>query len=173
MILVFTGNGKGKTTAAIGQAIRAAGQGKRVGIFQFIKSPKVETGEEKTLKKLTKEIYLEKGGEGFVGILGDTLPIEAHKKAAEFHFKKAKKAIAENRFDLIVLDEINVAGMLNLIVKEEIISFAKEIPESIDVIFTGRGAHQELIEIAHLVTEFKEIKHPYQKGEKARRGIEY
>lgn len=173
MIYIFTGNGKGKTTAAIGQAIRAFGQGKRVLIVQFIKSKKIPSGEDKIISKLGKRFQLVKGGKGFVKILGDKLPFKKHKIAAENTLKIAKKAIFSDKFDLIVLDEINVALNLNLISENKVISLLKKIPENLDLILTGRGAKKELIKIADLVTEFKEVKHPFRKGILGKRGREF
>src|SRR3989344_2861242 len=106
MIFVFTGNGKGKTTSAIGQGIRVIGQGKKVLMIQFIKSEKWPTGEEKIIKELSPRFKIIKGGKGFVGIMGDKLPFKAHKNAAQKSLQLAKKEILSRKFDLIILDEI-------------------------------------------------------------------
>jgi cob(I)alamin adenosyltransferase len=173
MIFLFTGDGKGKTTCAIGQAIRALGQGKKVLILQFIKSKKFKSGEEKIISKLGKNIKLIKGGLGFVGILGDKLPLSEHKKAAKETLEMAKKAISERKFDLILLDEINVAISLKLIKIKEVLKLLKKVPKEKDIILTGRDAPKELIEISDLVTEFKEIKHYFKKGILAQKGREF
>ena len=173
MILVFTGNGKGKTTAAIGQGVRAIGQGKKVLMIQFIKSEKWPTGEEKTIQSLAPKFKLIKGGKGFVGIMGDKLPREVHEKAARETLKLIEEGIFSRKFDIIILDEVNVAIALNLISLKEVLNILKKAPQKIDLILTGRGAKKELIEIADLATEFKEMKHPFQKGISARMGLEY
>ncbi len=173
MIYVFTGNGKGKTTSAIGQAIRVLGQGKKVLIIQFIKSKKWLTGEEKTLKFFGKNLKIFKGGKGFVGIMGDKIPFSFHKKAAKETLEKAKKEILLKKYDLVILDEINVALSLKLVTVKDVLNIVNFVPEGMDLILTGRGAPKALIEKADLVTEFKEVKHPFQKGVKAKKGKEY
>lgn len=173
MILVFTGNGKGKTTAAIGQGVRAVGRGKKVLMIQFVKSEKWPAGEEKTIQNFAAKFKLIKGGKGFVGIMGDNLPIEIHEEAAKETLKLAKESIFSGKFDIIILDEVNVAIALNLISLKAVLDILKKAPIKVDLILTGRGAKKKLIEIADLVTEFKEIKHPFQKGISARRRLEY
>jgi len=173
VILVFTGNGKGKTTAAIGQGVRAIGQGKKVLMIQFIKSEKWPTGEEKTIQDLTPKFQLIKGGKGFVGIMGDKLPREVHEEAARETLKLAKEGIFSGKFDIVILDEVNVAIDLNLISLKEVLNILKKTPKEVDLILTGRGAKKKLIQIADLATEFKELKHPFKKGIWARIGLEY
>jgi len=173
MIYVFTGNGKGKTTSAIGQAIRVIGQGRRVAMFQFIKSKEWETGEEKTISSFGKIFSLEKGGSGFVGIMGDKLPKKVHEKTAKNFLKKIKKAVARKKLDLVILDEINVALFLKLISIKDVLSLIKIIPPSTDIILTGRNAPKKIKQIADLVTEFKAIKHPFDKGVAGTKGREY
>ena len=173
MILVFTGNGKGKTTAAIGQGIRAVGQGKNVFMIQFIKSKKWPTGEEKTIKELSPQFTLLKGGEGFVGIMGDKLPREVHEKAARETLKIAKEEMFSKKWNLVILDEVNVALSLNLILLKDVLDILKNLPKDLDIILTGRDAPKEIIETADLITEFREIKHPFQKGVFAKIGLEY
>uniref|UniRef100_A0A832DUM5 Cob(I)yrinic acid a,c-diamide adenosyltransferase n=1 Tax=candidate division WWE3 bacterium TaxID=2053526 RepID=A0A832DUM5_UNCKA len=169
LIYVFTGKGKGKTTAAIGQAIRAAGQGWKVLIIQFIKQ--AISGEVEPLRKLGIEIY--PMGEGFVGILGDRKPREVHAKAAEKALAFAEEKIKEGGYDLLILDEVNVAVSLGLIPVEDLTKFLEKKPRELNVIFTGRGAPKELMELADLVSEVREIKHPFAKGKAAEKGIEY
>jgi cob(I)alamin adenosyltransferase len=173
MLFLFTGNGKGKTTAALGQALRAIGQGRKVAIFQFIKSKKWPSGEEFALAVFGKKIKFFKGGKGFVRIMGDKLPFSLHKKAAEETLKKAQKTILSKKYHLVILDEINVALSLKLISIKKVLKLIKMTPEKIDLILTGRGAPKTLIERADLVTEFKEIKHPFTKGIIAQKGREY
>src|SRR3989338_7911597 len=132
MLLVFTGNGKGKTTAALGQALRSVGEGKRVLMIQFIKGP-WKSGEDESAKLLAPDFVLKKMGRGFVGILGDTLPREEHVKAAEEGLALARREIECGQWDVVILDEINNAVNLNLIPKEkvlEIIDFVKRTSAS-------------------------------------------
>ncbi len=173
MIYIFTGNGKGKTTSAIGQALRVIGQGKKAAILQFIKSRKWPTGEEKAISFFGSRFYLYKGGRGFVGIMGDKLPRKVHKEAAQKLLKKAEKIILSKKFDLVILDEINVALSLRLISLRNLLSLIKKNPSQIDLILTGRSAPKKLIQMADLATEFKEIKHPFQKGVWGKKGREF
>ncbi|MEK7479062.1 MAG: cob(I)yrinic acid a,c-diamide adenosyltransferase, partial [Patescibacteria group bacterium] len=177
VIIILTGDGKGKTTSAIGQAIRALGSGRKVAFFHFIKSPAWKTGEDAMfgwMKEWFGERLLhKKRGMGFVGILGDTLPREVHAEAAENALKEVQKILEEKKYDTIILDEINVAVSLGLIAKEKITELLQTLPEEIDIVLTGRNAHEDHIALADLVTECREIKHPYQKGAKAKKGVEY
>lgn len=173
MLYIFTGNGKGKTTAALGSALRAVGEGKKVLMVQFIKGP-WKSGEDESQKLLAPDFKLVKMGKGFVGILGDSLPREEHEQAAEDALSFAMREMESGNWDIIILDEVNNAIQLNLITKEKVISFVNETKEKLEhLILTGRDAPQELIELADLVTEMQDIKHPYDKGIKAKRGLEY
>lgn len=175
MILIFTGNGKGKTTAALGQGFRAVGDGKKVLMIQFIKGSR-KSGEEETVKKFGDNFKIIKGGLGFVGILGDTKPIEDHQAAAQKTWELAKTEILSGKWDLVILDEINNALHLNLLSFDEVFDFLRDFKsksENPDIILTGRDANIKLIELADLVTEMREIKHPYEKGEEAKKGMEY
>lgn len=175
MLLVFTGNGKGKTTAALGQAMRSIGEGKRVLMAQFIKGP-WESGEHIFSGKFqipNDKLQIMRTGKGFVGIMGDTLPREEHAKAAEEGLALAKKEIESGNWDIIILDEINNAVDLKLISMEQVLELINLAPGALHLILTGRNAPQEFIDRADLVTEMREIKHPYEKGIKAQRGLEY
>lgn len=174
MIIVFTGNGKGKTTAALGQAARALGQGKKVLIIQFIKN--VSTGEHKFFKQSANrkaQIVIKKTGKGFVKILGDKLPFSEHKKAAQKALKLAAQKIKSKKYDLIILDEINVAVNLKLLKATDILKIIKNLPEEKVIILTGRNAPKSFIKVADIATEMKEIKHQFKKGRVAKKGIEY
>lgn len=173
MFLILTGNGKGKTTSAIGQSIRVLGQDGKVFFAQFIKSGDFPAGEDKILSSLGENFHFEKGGLGFVSILGDKLPIEDHKKKAEETFKKASAAAVSGSYKLVVFDEINNALSLGLLSEPVILDFLKKVPEETDIIFTGRNAPASLIEIADLVTDCAEIKHPFQKGVSGEKGREF
>jgi len=173
MIFVFTGNGKGKTTAALGQALRALGNKKRVLAVQFIKSPEWETGEEEVAKKLEPDFKLVKKGRGFVGIRGDTLPKEEHARAARQAFAFARQEFASAQWDVLILDEINVALSLGLLELSEVVDFVRTFPKEKDLILTGRNAPHELFEYADYGTEMREIKHPFEKGQLGKRGLEW
>ena len=176
MILIFTGNGKGKTTASLGQAMRALGHEKKVLIIQFIKGP-WESGEHLFAEKLlitNSQLSIKKTGKGFVGILGDKLPFKEHKKSAQDGLKLAEKSITSKKYDLIILDEINNAVDLKLIKVSEVLKILKKFPKDKDIILTGRNAPKSFIKIADIVTEMKEIKHIFQKNKKSmKKGMEY
>lgn len=176
MIYLFTGNGKGKTTAALGQALRSVGEDKRVLMVQFIKGP-WKSGEDAILANdqfFISNFVIRKTGLGFVGILGDTKPIEEHRKAAEEGLALAEREMQSGNWDILILDEINNAVDLNLLSKEKVLDLLQATGDKLQaVILTGRNAPQEFIDRADLVTEMREIKHPYQEGMKAKRGLEY
>ena len=175
MILLFTGNGKGKTTASLGQMVRVLGRGKSALMIQFIKGPWI-SGEDEfaTASNLPSDRFaIRKMGLGFVGILGDTLPIEDHKAAA----RKALNMFVEEKnlgkWHLIALDEINVALSLGLLDLKDVIEAVKDYPDDRILILSGRGATQELIDVADLVTEMREIKHPFAQGGNAIPTVEF
>ncbi len=175
MIIVLTGNGKGKTTASLGQMVRATGRGKRVLMIQFIKGP-WRSGEDEFAKrfKIPKSRFqIKKMGFGFVGILGDKLPREVHRKAAEDGLSYFEKARDLGKWDLIILDEINNAVGLGLLDVQVVRKAAEKFPKGRLLILSGRGAKEEIVEIADLATEMREIKHPYRKGKLAEIGVEY
>ncbi len=175
MIAVFTGNGKGKTTASLGQAVRVLGRGKNVLMIQFIKGP-WRSGEDEFAARFAirdSHFAIRKMGKGFVGILGDELPREEHEKAAREALAAFSEELKSGHWDLMVLDEVNVAVSLNLITADDVLRAIKDFPESKILILTGRGAPQEFIDAADIVTEMKEVKHPYQKGERAKYAVEF
>ena len=175
MLIVFTGNGKGKTTAALGQAVRIMGRGKRALFIQCIKGP-WKSGEDffRETFNISETVFnIKKMGLGFVGILGDTLPREKHEEAAKRALHTFKEALTSGNWDLIVLDEVNVAVSLNLISVKDVLETITNIPEEKIVILTGRGAPEEFIEKADLATEMREIKHPFADGKKAKITIEF
>lgn len=168
-IQVYTGNGKGKTTAAIGQAVRAAGAGMRSYIIQFMKE--YPYSELNSLEYLSGSITIEQnGGDDFV--YKRELPSEEEKTAALNALKKAEELMLKGSYDIVILDEILVAVYFKLLGTDDIVSFIKKKPESVELILTGRYAPEEIIELADLVTEMKEIKHYYSKGITSRKGIE-
>jgi cob(I)alamin adenosyltransferase len=173
MHLAFTGNGKGKTTAAIGNAVRIVGSGKRALMVQFIKGPWA-SGEDKFVERVGPDFRIIKSGKGFVGILGDTLPKEEHQKAAEEGLKIAKKEIAGGGWHLLILDEVHNAIALGLLSQTVVVAFLDYAKSKVEhIITTGRDAPKGIIEHADLVTEMKEIKHPYQTGRFAEKGLDF
>ena len=173
MLLVFTGNGKGKTTAALGNALRLLGADKRAVMVQFIKGP-WESGEHKSVERLAPDFNIIKTGKGFVGILGDTLPIEEHQRAAEEGFKIARQEIASGKYHLLILDEVHNAIKLNLIPVSYVLAFLDYAKDKVEyIITTGRDAPQEIIDRADLVTEMLDIKHPLHNGEVATKGLDF
>ena len=168
-IQVYTGNGKGKTTAAIGQAVRAAGSGLTTYIIQFMKE--YPYSELNSLKYLSKWITIEqKGGDDFV--YKRELPSEEQKRGAREALQKAADMMAGGAFDIIILDEILVTAYFKLLTEDEIIEIIKKKPGHVELIMTGRYCPEKIIEMADLVTEMKEIKHYYAKGILSRKGIE-
>lgn len=176
MIIVNTGNGKGKTTAALGQALRSVGEGRRVLMVQFIKGP-WKSGEDGFLPQFqipNDKFHIVKTGKGFVGILGDTLPIGEHRQAAEEGLALARREIESGNWDMVILDEINNAVSLGLVPKEKVMDLLQATSYKLQaLILTGRDAPEEFIAAADLVTEMKDGKHPFERGVKARRGLEY
>jgi len=167
MIHVYTGNGKGKTTAALGLAVRASGAGLKVYICQFIKGKNYS--ELQALKKL-KNITVEQFGRGcFISGAPRKEDIEIARKGLE----KIKKIIARKGYDVVILDEINVAVKLNLLAKKDVADIMKKVSPRCELILTGRYAHPDFVRLADLVSEIREKKHYYRRGIRARKGIEY
>jgi len=176
MIILFTGNGKGKTTAALGQAMRILGHKKSALIIQFIKSPNWKAGEDNFSKEFNipkKYFEIRKMGLGFVGIMGDKIPINKHKNAAKQALKFFIKEKKNRKNFLIVLDEINVAVSLGLLTVKEVISAIKDFPEEKILVLTGRYAPKEFIDIADIATEMKELKHPFTNGKIGKVTVEF
>jgi cob(I)alamin adenosyltransferase len=168
-VQIYTGNGKGKSTASIGQAVRAAGFGLKTYIAQFMKE--YPYNELNSLKHLSEWITIEQfGGDEFV--YKKQLPGEEELDKAKRGLESAKEKMLSSEFDLIILDEAIVAIYFKLIETKKIVEFIKSKPANVELILTGRYCPEELIELADLVTEMKEVKHYYQKGITSRKGIE-
>lgn len=167
MVHIYTGNGKGKTTSAFGLALRAVGAEKRVIIIQFVKG--MEYSEIKAIKKHLPQIEVKQFGRGCF-IFKKPSKKDFHE--AERGFQEAKSALTSGDYDIVILDELNIAIHYHLIDVERVIDMILKRDEKTEVIISGRYAHEKLIEIADLVTEMKEVKHYYQKGVEARFGIE-
>ena len=172
LIIVHTGNGKGKTTAALGLAMRAWGDGLNILILQFIKG-QWKCGELETIKKLNEidgRIEVRRMGKGFQR---QTTDKTEHGEAAQEALREARRAFESNKYDLIILDEINYAVKFELISVNDVKELLSYRPKNLHVVLTGREAQADILDMADLVTEMKLIKHPFQKGIKAQKGIEF
>lgn len=174
LLIVHTGKGKGKSTAAFGLAARAIGNDMKVGVVQYVKG-KWETGERKVLEAFPDLIEIHTMGEGFTW---ETQDRERDIRAAEKAWGKSKEMIEASRgenpaYDMVILDELNIVLRYDSLPLAEIIDFLKNKPENLHVVVTGRNAKEELIDIADLVTEMTQIKHPFRSGVKAQVGIEF
>jgi cob(I)alamin adenosyltransferase len=172
LLVVYTGKGKGKTTAALGIVLRSVGHGFKVGMIQFIKG-EWYYGELSSSKRLEPEFEMIAAGKGFVGIIDDDHPIEDHQRAAQEAVALANERLSSGLYDVMILDEINYAIKLNLISVQNVLDIIKKKPKKTTLVLTGNYAPAEIIAVADLVTEMKEIKHPYQLGFKAKKGIDY
>jgi len=169
LVQVYTGDGKGKTSAAFGLALRAIGRGLKVYIIQFIKGG-FDYGELYAIKQLPN-LELKAFGRGKFII--EKPPEEVAVKFASEAFELAGKIISSGKHDIVILDEINVALNLKLLDVDNVVKLAKNKPKHVELVLTGRHAPPEIIEAADLVTEMREIKHPFKKGMPPRKGIEY
>ena len=172
LVIVYTGGGKGKTTAALGMALRAVGHNQKICIIQFIKGS-WHYGELNSLKRLEPEVELVTMGKGFVGIIDDKSPREEHEKIAKEGIKLSKEKIQSKKYDIIILDEVNYAVNLGLIGLNDVLDLIKTKPSELNLVLTGNHAKPEMIEAADLVTEMREIKHPFKSGIKAKKGIDF
>lgn len=172
LTIVYTGKGKGKTTAALGIVLRAIGHNKKICMIQFIKGS-WHYGEMTTSKKLEPDFEMIAVGKGFVGIIDDKSPREDHEQIADEAIKICKLKIQSGNYDIIILDEVNYAINLGLIELDDVIDLIKTKPPSLDLVLTGNYAKNQIIELADLVTEMKEIKHPFKQGKKAKKGIDF
>ncbi len=171
LVILYTGEGKGKTTAALGIVLRAVGYKKRCLIIQFGKH--WFTGELKGIQKLEPLVKIIQGGKGFVGILGDQVSAEKHKEAAQNTFDLLFKEAMSGIWDIVVADEIVGAVSGQLLDEAQVVKLITDKPQDLDLVLTGHHASQNLIELADLVTEMREIKHPYQKGILAKKGLDF
>ena len=171
LIIVNTGPGKGKTTAAMGTALRAVGNGMKVLMLQFLKGS-WHYGELDAVKAFGDHFVMKQMGRGFVKVGGaETDPEDV--KMVEQAWDEARQAILSGQWDLVILDEINYAIGYKMLDPAKVVQTLKQKPEAVHVILTGRNAHPSIVEIADTVTEMKQVKHAYEKGVQAQRGIEY
>jgi cob(I)alamin adenosyltransferase len=169
LLIVHTGKGKGKSTAAFGLAIRALGHGMRVGVVQFVKGV-WETGERRVLSRFPDLVTVKAMGEGFTW---DTQDRARDIAAARRAWETAREMIADPGYDIVILDELNIVLRYGYLALAEVLETLKDRPRDKHVVITGRNAAPELIELADLVTEMKLVKHPFRSGVKAQPGIEY
>ena len=172
LTIVYTGKGKGKTTAALGIALRAVGYKKKICMIQFIKGS-WHYGEMDSSKRLGPEFEIVAIGKGFVGIIDDKSPKEDHREIAKEAIRISNEKIQSGNYDIVILDEINYAVNLELISVNDVLNLIKSKPSDVDMILTGNYAKDEVIKLADLVTEMREIKHPFQNGIKAKKGIDF
>jgi cob(I)alamin adenosyltransferase len=172
LVVVITGNGKGKTTSALGMALRACGHGLRVCIIQFMKGD-IYAGEWDGIKKLDCEIELFATGKGFCGILGNPYPFAEHRDNADDALYLAREKMESGAVDLLILDEINNAIKLKLVELEQVLAILRDKPPLMHLVLTGRDAHPDVIELADTVSEVNEIKHAYRKGIEPQPGVDY
>ncbi len=171
LLIVHTGNGKGKTSAALGMVFRHIGHDMPVGIVQFTKSAKWDTGEARLLNKFPDLVTLHIMGEGFTWETQDRARDIA---AARAGWEQAKMLIRDDRHQLVLLDELNIVLRYDYLPLDEVLTFLREEkPADKHVVITGRNAHDSLIEMADLVTDMTMVKHPFRQGVKAQKGIEF
>ncbi|HBG06401.1 MAG: cob(I)yrinic acid a,c-diamide adenosyltransferase [Geobacteraceae bacterium GWC2_58_44] len=172
LTVVITGNGKGKTTSALGMALRASGHGMRVCIIQFMKGD-LYAGEWDGIKQLGGTVELHATGKGFCGILGNPYPWAEHRANAQDAIDLALAKMGSGVFDMLILDEINNALKLKLVDLEQVLGILAQKPALMHLVLTGRDAHPEVIEIADTVSEIVEVKHAYRKEIEPQPGIDY
>ncbi len=169
LLIVNTGDGKGKTTAALGQVFRALGHGFRICVIQFLKGS-WKYGELESAKKFEGQLEIHVKGRGFTW---KSENINEDIKIAREAWEFARAVIESRKFRMVVLDELTYLSSYGVIDDQEVVNFLKNRPDDLHVVVTGRGASQSLMDVADLVTEMKEIKHPFSLGVKAQRGIEF
>ncbi len=171
LIVVITGYGKGKTTSALGMALRACGHGLRTCIIQFMKGD-LYAGEWDAVKQL-EGVELIATGKGFCGIQGNLYPFKEHRANAQEAIRLVKEKIASGRFNIVIMDEINNALHLKLVDLEQVLEILRSKPPLLHLILTGRDAHPQVVDLADTVSEVREIKHAYRKDIEPQPGIDY
>jgi cob(I)alamin adenosyltransferase len=169
LALVNTGNGKGKTTAALGMALRAAGHGMRVLVIEFVKADR-RTGELAALEKL-EGVSVEVMGRGFLN--DPEIPWDTHEDAARKALERSREAVRSGEFDMVILDEILLAAKEGLVRECDVTDLVKGRQAHVHLVLTGRGCPDSVMEAADIVTEMREVKHAYADGVSARRGVEF
>ncbi len=171
LVMVYTGNGKGKTTAALGLALRQVGWGRRVLVIQFMKGEGNVYGERIAAQKYLPLLEIEQHGRNEFVRLDN--PDESDTLLAQGAMRRARQAVASGVYDLIVLDEVNVAMAAGLVEVDDVLDFVEEKPVELDLVLTGRYCPEAIMKVADMVSEIKEIRHHYAKGIPAREGIEF
>lgn len=172
LVVVITGYGKGKTTSAMGMALRAAGHQMKVCIIQFMKGD-LYSGEWDGVKKLSPYVELTSTGKGFCGIEGNPFSHSEHRDNAQSAITLVMEKIESGQFDMMILDEINNAVHLKLVDLEQVVAVLNKKPSQLHIILTGRDAHPNIIEMADTVSEVKEIKHAYRKAIEPQPGVDF
>lgn len=172
LVVVITGNGKGKTTSAMGMVLRASGYGMKICIIQFMKGD-IYSGEWDGVKLLGERVELHTTGMGFCGIQGNPYSREEHRAAAQAAIDLAMGKIESGNYDIVILDEINNALKLKLVDLDQVLGLVRSKPELMHMVLTGRDAHPDLVEMADTVSEVCEIKHAYRKDIEPQPGIDY
>jgi cob(I)alamin adenosyltransferase len=174
LVIVNTGDGKGKTTAALGLAMRAAGNKLRVLVIQFIKG-QWKTGESQSFRLLEPTVEIVRMGQGFTieRLRDKRIPMEKHELAAAEAFARASVVVRSGEYDMVILDELLGSIKAGLVQLDDVLQLIRDKPPALHLVLTGRGAPPELIDAADLVTEMRLVKHPLQQGVKAQRGIEF
>ncbi len=172
LVIVFTGDGKGKTSAAMGIALRSSGHQMYVSVVPFLKSTRA-SGEQKAIERLAPNIELLSMGKGPAGLLNDTVPPPEQSGAARAALTRARQQISSGSWDVVILDEIITAVFLGILEIGEVLDLVKNKPPKVHLVLTGRGAPPSLIEIADRATEMRSLKHPQEGGTPARQGIDY
>jgi cob(I)alamin adenosyltransferase len=172
LLIVITGNGKGKSTSALGIALRAWGQGMKVCIIQFMKGD-LYSGEWDAVKRMGPDIELHVTGKGFCGIQGNPYPWEEHRANAQDAIDLVNEKMAGGKFDVMILDELNNSLKLELVDLEQVLQVIRNKPESMHLVITGRDAHPQVLELADTASEVHEIKHAYRKGIEPQPGVDY
>ena len=172
LTVVITGNGKGKTTTALGIAVRACGHNLRTCIIQFMKGD-IYAGEWDGIKKMNCGVELISTGKGFCGIQGNPYPFKEHRENAQEAIQLARQKMESGELDILILDEINNALSLHLVDLEQVLEVIRRKAPRMHLVLTGRDAHPQVIELADTVSEINEIKHAYRRGIEPQPGIDY
>ncbi|HEX9114289.1 MAG TPA: cob(I)yrinic acid a,c-diamide adenosyltransferase [Nitrospirota bacterium] len=172
LIVVLTGEGKGKTTSALGMTLRAVGHGMKVCIIEFMKGD-MYAGEMDGLKMLGSKVEVHLMGKGFCGIQGNPYPYKEHRANAQDAVRLAREKISSGAFDMVILDEVNNAVRLRLVDLPQVMDLVELEPPLVHIILTGRDAHPDIIERADTVSEVREIKHAFRKDIEPQKGIDF
>lgn len=172
LIVVLTGNGKGKSTSALGIALRAWGHGMKVCIIQFMKGD-LYSGEWDALKRMGPDVELHITGKGFCGIQGNPYPWREHRANAQDAIDLVNEKMASDKYDVMILDELNNALKLELVDLDQVLDLIRKKPPMMHLVITGRDAHPQVLELADTASEVREIKHAYRKGLEPQPGVDF